>query len=80
MHQCLDPHLKPGRLENGFFDDEEEEEDGEDFRIKKYDEDYDDNPYDILRVMLNYVDSDAGTALHLATKVTLIYQQNFHII
>lgn len=57
------------RLENGFFDDEEEEEDGEDFRIKKYDEDYDDNPYDILRVMLNYVDSDAGTALHLATKL-----------
>ena len=43
--------------------------DGEDFRIRKWDEDYEDNPYDILRVMLNYVDDDAGTALHLATKV-----------
>lgn len=41
----------------------------EDFRIRKWDEDYEDNPYDILRVMLNYVDNDAGTALHLATKV-----------
>lgn len=58
------------RLENGFFEDEEEDdENGEDFRIRKWDEDYEDNPYDILRVMLNYVDSDAGTALHLATKL-----------
>ena len=58
-----------GRLENGYFEDEEEEEDGEDIRIKKWDEDYEDNPYDLLRVILNYVDDDAGSALHLATKV-----------
>lgn len=57
------------RFENGFFEDDEEETDGEDFRIKKWDEDYEDNPYDILRVMLNYIDNDAGTALHLATKL-----------
>ena len=61
-----------GRFENGFFDDDEDETDGEDFRIRKWDEDYDDNPYDILRVMLNYVDNDAGTALHLATKVGIL--------
>ena len=62
--------MNSGRLENGFFEDEEEDdENGEDFRIRKWDEDYEDNPYDISRVMLNYVDSDAGTALHLATKV-----------
>ena len=60
----------PGRFENGFFEDEVEDDGaGEDFRIRKWDEDYEDNPYDILRVMLNYVDDDAGTALHLATKV-----------
>jgi hypothetical protein len=47
--------------------------DGEDFRIRKWDEDYEDNPYDILRVMLNYVDDDAGTALHLATKVSCFF-------
>ena len=58
-----------GRFENGFFEDDEDETDGEDFRIRKWDEDYEDNPYDILRVMLNYIDNDAGTALHLATKV-----------
>ena len=34
-----------------------------------YDE-YDD-PYDILKMMMNYVDNDAGTCLHLATKVSL---------
>lgn len=60
-----------GRFENGFFEDDEDERDGEDFRIRKWDEDYEDNPYDILRVMLNYVDNDAGTALHLATKVSI---------
>ncbi|XP_028398813.1 uncharacterized protein LOC114522343 [Dendronephthya gigantea] len=57
------------RFENGFFEDDEEERDGEDFRIRKWDEDYEDNPYDILRVMLNFIDNDAGTALHLATKL-----------
>ena len=31
--------------------------------------DYYDDPFDILRMMLNYVDNDAGTCLHLATKV-----------
>ena len=67
---CLKHALYLGRFENGFFEDEEDETDGEDFRIKKWDEDYEDNPYDILRVMLNYVDNDAGTALHLATKVS----------
>ncbi len=60
-----------GRFENGFFDDDDDDTDGEDFRIRKWDEDYEDNPYDILRVMLNYVDNDAGTALHLATKVRI---------
>ena len=28
-----------------------------------------DDPYDILKMMLNYVDNDAGTCLHLASKV-----------
>ena len=70
--KCLHfKHSTLGRFENGFFEDDEEETDGEDFRIKKWDEDYEDNPYDILRVMLNYIDNDAGTALHLATKVRI---------
>ena len=40
-----------------------------------YDE-YDD-PYDILKMMMNYVDNDAGTCLHLATKVSLQENPNF---
>lgn len=35
---------------------------------QRYFEEYTD-PYDILKLILNYVDSDAGTCLHLATKV-----------
>ena len=47
-----------------FGDDEEDGDSG-----NKVPYDYYDDPFDILRMMLNYVDNDAGTCLHLATKV-----------
>ena len=47
-----------------FGDDEEDGDSG-----NKVPYDYYDDPFDILRLMLNYVDNDAGTCLHLATKV-----------
>lgn len=55
------------REEGELFGDDEEENDP--MARQRYFEEYYD-PYDILKVMMNYVDSDAGTCLHLATKVT----------
>lgn len=54
------------REEGELFGDDEE---NDPLARQRYFEEYYD-PYDILKVMMNYVDSDAGTCLHLATKVT----------
>lgn len=58
------------REEDGLFGDEEDEEEEAQLGVPKqfYYDEYDD-PYDILKMMLNYVDNDAGTCLHLATKL-----------
>ena len=56
------------REEDGLFGDDEEEEAQLGVPKQFYYDEYDD-PYDILKMMMNYVDNDAGTCLHLATKV-----------
>lgn len=58
------------REEDGLFGDDEEEEAQLGVPKQFYYDEYDD-PYDILKMMMNYVDNDAGTCLHLATKVSL---------
>ncbi|XP_048586466.1 uncharacterized protein LOC5504174 [Nematostella vectensis] len=45
-----------------------DDEDNDPLARQRYFEEYTD-PYDILKLILNYVDSDAGTCLHLATKM-----------
>jgi len=60
------------REEDGLFGDDEEEEAQLGVPKQFYYDEYDD-PYDILKMMMNYVDNDAGTCLHLATKVSLIF-------
>ena len=60
------------REEDGLFGDDEEEEAQLGVPKQFYYDEYDD-PYDILKMMMNYVDNDAGTCLHLATKVTPIF-------
>ncbi|EDO27977.1 predicted protein, partial [Nematostella vectensis] len=47
-----------------------DDEDNDPLARQRYFEEYTD-PYDILKLILNYVDSDAGTCLHLATKMGL---------
>lgn len=59
------------REEDGLFGDDEEEEVQLGVPKQFYYDEYDD-PYDILKMMMNYVDNDAGTCLHLATKVSSI--------
>lgn len=59
------------REEDGLFGDDEEEEAQLGVPKQFYYDEYDD-PYDILKMMMNYVDNDAGTCLHLATKVSSI--------
>lgn len=54
------------REEDGLFGDNDEELDPQ--TMQAYYDEFDD-PYDILKMMLNYVDNDAGTCLHLASKV-----------
>jgi len=63
------------REEDGLFGDDEEEEAQLGVPKQFYYDEYDD-PYDILKMMMNYVDNDAGTCLHLATKVSLTRQKN----
>lgn len=57
------------REEDGLFGDDEEEEAQLGVPKQFYYDEYDD-PYDILKMMMNYVDNDAGTCLHLATKLS----------
>ncbi|KAJ7365528.1 hypothetical protein OS493_005640 [Desmophyllum pertusum] len=56
------------REEDGLFGDDDEEEAQLGVPKQFYYDEYDD-PYDILKMMMNYVDNDAGTCLHLATKL-----------
>lgn len=58
------------REEDGLFGDDDEDEEAELGVPKQFYYDEYDDPYDILKVMMNYVDNDAGTCLHLATKVS----------
>lgn len=64
------------REEDGLFGDDEEEEDQLGVPKQFYYDEYDD-PYDILKMMMNYVDNDAGTCLHLATKVSPMVTSHF---
>lgn len=57
------------REEDGLFGDDDEDEEAELGVPKQFYYDEYDDPYDILKVMMNYVDNDAGTCLHLATKL-----------
>ena len=58
------------REEDGLFADDDEEEEAQLGVPKQFYYDEYDDPYDILKMMMNYVDNDAGTCLHLATKVS----------
>lgn len=71
--QCF---LLIDREEDGLFGDDEEEEDQLGVPKQFYYDEYDD-PYDILKMMMNYVDNDAGTCLHLATKVSPMATSHF---
>ena len=66
------------REEDGLFGDDEEEEAQLGVPKQFYYDEYDD-PYDILKMMMNYVDSDAGTCLHLATKVSLLENKKMYL-
>ncbi|XP_073248939.1 uncharacterized protein [Porites lutea] len=57
------------REEDGLFADDDEEEEAQLGVPKQFYYDEYDDPYDILKMMMNYVDNDAGTCLHLATKL-----------
>ena len=67
------------REEDGLFGDDEEEEAQLGVPKQFYYDEYDD-PYDILKMMMNYVDNDAGTCLHLATKVSPIFFTRVEIV
>lgn len=67
------------REEDGLFGDDEEEEAQLGVPKQFYYDEYDD-PYDILKMMMNYVDNDAGTCLHLATKVSPIFFSQVEIV
>ena len=58
------------REEDGLFGDDDEEEEAQLGVPKQFYYDEYDDPFDILKMMMNYVDNDAGTCLHLATKVS----------
>ena len=67
------------REEDGLFGDDEEEEAQLGVPKQFYYDEYDD-PYDILKMMMNYVDNDAGTCLHLATKVSPMFFSQVEIV
>lgn len=70
MSPLLDLLFWTDREEDGLFADDDEEEEAQLGVPKQFYYDEYDDPYDILKMMMNYVDNDAGTCLHLATKVS----------
>lgn len=70
MSPLFDLLFGADREEDGLFADDDEEEEAQLGVPKQFYYDEYDDPYDILKMMMNYVDNDAGTCLHLATKVS----------